>query len=188
MLNSIAVRPFMGISAGVIVGVVAFVGIVLAAPSMAEVHAASVSVTFDGVLDLPRPAAGVDSLSAQPPGSPEYLGRDVETASTNLITPYSTEISDDGKTITFIARDTDVDSATDFAESAARRFVERQDRLAISASGVETHETGVRAGTGISTSALAMTASIMGVLGMAAMAFADRIKRTAVVLRRTSSN
>ncbi len=107
----------------------------MAAPGGTPVYEASVSLRFAGELDVPRVAetSGGGGTEASVIGaSSEFAGLHVSRARADLFTPFTTEISDDRRTITFLARDIVSEDAANFARYAARRFWERQGERPIS--------------------------------------------------------
>ena len=107
----------------------------LAAPEAAPVYEASISLTFAGELDLPQPAPRSEVLERAASGagkSIELAGRRIALARSDLRTPFTTEISGDRRTITFLARDIVEKDAEGFALYAARRFWESQGETPIS--------------------------------------------------------
>ncbi len=137
-----------------------------------------ISVTFDGRLDIPTPSESVTNIEAvtsQADG--DFLGNQVDLVAFQFKAPYSTEISEDGRTITFLARDLSDSTTESFVTAAARRFVAGRPELAI----YSTPTTIVQLA-GIEVAGLKIGHSAIGLLLIAVLAiFAAATRRTAML-------
>ncbi len=100
----------------------------LASPGATPVYEASISLTFAAELDVPQPSLNAGAPETRVPAtgdSIEFADRRVAQARFDLRAPFTTEISGDRRTITFLARDIVREDAVEFALYAARRFWER---------------------------------------------------------------
>ncbi len=101
----------------------------LASPGAAPVYEATISLTFAGELELPQSAPIIEAPETRglaTGDSIELAGQQVAQARFDFRTPFTTEISEDRRTITFWARDIVAKDAEGFVLYAARRFWERQ--------------------------------------------------------------
>ena len=149
-----------------------------ATPETTPIYEASISLTFAGELDLPD--------STAPPVTPvevvgdasEFVGQPVTLARTDLISPFTTEISGNRRTITFLARDIVRDDAASFALYAARRFSERQGETLISSTPGSVRVAGEREMAGVGAgSPLAVGLIVLGFAVLAVAGSTQSVRR-----------
>ena len=153
----------------------------LASPGATHVYEASITLAFAGELDLPQPAPRPEGLETAAPGAGDSLdlaGQRVTLARSDLRTPFTTEISGDRRTITFLARDIVEKDAEEFALYAARRFWERQGETPISLTPGSVATVGARALAGGSTNQpLAVGLIVLGFAIIAVAGSSDAARR-----------
>jgi hypothetical protein len=141
------------------------------------------SVTFDGRLDVPTPSESVTKIQAVPlQADGDFLGNDVAQIAFQFTAPFATEISDDGRTITFLARDRNDSTTESFVAAAARRFVAGRPELALFSTPTTTVQLA-----GIEAAGLKIGHSAIGLFLIAALAmFAEATRKTALPMQLRS--
>jgi hypothetical protein len=173
----------MGLAFPLAALIAAFVLISASGSSDSNYFESRMSVTFDGRLDIPTPSESVtkiQAVSSQADG--DFLGNDVAQIAFQFTAPFATEISEDGRTITFLARDRSDSTTESFVAAAARRFVADRPELALYSTPTTTVQLA-----GIEAAGLKIGHSAIGLLLIAVLAiFAAATRPTALPARISS--
>jgi hypothetical protein len=175
--NRMAKRLYMGLALSLAAVVAVLVLIFANGSSDSNYFESRISLTFDGRLNIPTPSEPIPKIQTAPSQADgDFLGKEVDLVAFQFWAPYSTEISDDGQTMTFLARDRSDSTTESFAAAAARRFVAGRHELAL----YSTPTTIVQLA-GIEVAGLKIGHSAIGLLLLAVLAiFAAAIRRTAM--------
>ena len=112
--------------------IAAFVLISVNGSSEANYFESRLSVTFDGRLDIPMPSEPVAKIQADSSqANGDYLGNEVTVIAFQFTAPLATEISENGRTITFLARDRSDSTTESFVKAGGSRFIAGRPELAL---------------------------------------------------------
>ena len=170
-------RLYIGLALPLAAAIVAFVLISVNGSSEANYFESRMSVTFDGRLDIPapsQPVAIIEAASSQANG--DYLNNEVTVIAFQFTAPFATEISENGRTITFLARDRSDSTTESFVKAAASRFIAGRPELAL----YSTPTTTVRLA-GTEAAGLKIGHSAIGLLLIALLAIFAAVTRPAAL-------
>ena len=112
--------------------IAAFVLISMNSTPDANYFESRMSVTFDSRLDIPMPSEPIAKINSNSSSvDSDFLGTNIDQVVFQFTAPFATEISENGKTITFLARDSNDSTTESFVAAAASRFVAGRPELAL---------------------------------------------------------
>ena len=119
-MSLVSRRLYMGLELLPSAAIVAFVLISVNGSSDGNYFESRLSVTFDGRLDMPTPSESVAKIeTASSLADGDYLRNEIAVIAFQLTAPFATEISGDGRTITFLAKDRSESTIESFVKAAA---------------------------------------------------------------------
>ncbi|GEM_PF-2476901 len=142
------------------------------------------SVTFDSRLDIPMPSKPVAKISSNSSSADsDFLGNNIDQVTFQFTAPFATEISENGKTITFLARDRNDSTTESFVAATASRFVAGRPELALFSTPTTTVQLA-----GVETAGMNIGQSVIGLLLIIVLAvFAAASRSIAMPIRVRAS-
>lgn len=169
-------KPFIGLAFPLAAMAIALLLTSLNSSSDVNYFESQMSITFDSRLNIPTPSISetrIQTVTTQSDGS--FLSNEIDHVAFEFKAPFSTQISENGRTITFLARDHNDSTTVSFVEAAANRFVAKRSELALFSTPTTTVQLG-----GIEAAGLRIGPSMLGLILIAVLAIFAAATRESV--------